>query len=124
MITQLGLVTVIVSNLARAQRFYRDKLGLRFLFYNRKVKWLTFDAGRVTLSITVPWDRRSKKLVGAKTGISFLVDDIQATYDHLRKKGVKFHLAPRREKWGGILANFEDPDGNQFFLLQMPPDWR
>jgi len=123
-ITQLGLVTVIVSSLARAKRFYRDKLGLRMLFYNRKVKWLTFDAGRVTLSLTVPWSRQSKKLVGGKTGISFFVDDIQATYLRLKKKGVKFHLAPRKEKWGGILANFEDPDGNQFFLLQMPPDWR
>lgn len=124
MITQLGLVTVIVSSLARAQRFYRDKLGLRMLFYNRKVKWLTFDGGRVTLSLTVPWNRRSKRLVGSKTGISFFVDDIQATYQRLKKKGVRFHLAPRKEKWGGILANFSDPDGNQFFLLQMPPDWR
>ncbi len=124
MITQLGLVTVVVSSLARAQRFYHDKLGLRMLFYNRKVKWLTFDAGRVTLSLTVPWNRRSKKLLGARTGISFFVDDIQATYQRLKKKGVKFHLAPRKEKWGGTLANFEDPDGNQFFLLQMPSDWR
>ncbi len=124
MITQLGLVTVIVSSLARARRFYRDKLGLRMLFYNRQVKWLTFDTGRVTLSLTVPWNQRSKKLVGAKTGISFFVDDIQATYESLKKKGVKFHLAPRKERWGGTLANFEDPDGNQFFLLQMPSDWR
>lgn len=124
MITQLGLVTVIVSNLARAQRFYRDKLGLRMIFYNRKHKWLTFDCGRATLSLTVPWNRRSKKLVGAKTGISFFVDDIQATYQALKKKAVKFHLAPRKEQWGGTLANFEDPDGNQFFLVQMPADWR
>lgn len=124
MITQLGNVTVTVSNLARAQRFYRDKLRLRQLFYNRSVKWLAFDCGRVTLSLTVPWNRRSKKLIGARTGISFYVQDIQKTYERLKKKGVRFHLAPRKEKWGGILANFSDPDGNQFFLLQMPPDWR
>jgi len=123
-ITQLGLVTGIVSNLAGVHRFYRDKLGLRLLFYNRKLKWLTFDTGHTTLSLTVPWNQRSKKLVGAKTGISFFVDDMQATYEDLKKKGVRFHLAPRKEKWGGTLANFEDPDGNQFFLLQMPRDWR
>jgi catechol 2,3-dioxygenase-like lactoylglutathione lyase family enzyme len=123
-ITQLGLVTVIVSNLARAQRFYRDKLGLRMIFYNRPHKWLTFDCGRGTLSLTVPWNRRSKKLVGARTGISFFVDDIEATYKVMKKRAVKFHVAPRTEPWGGKLANFEDPDRNQFFLVQMPADWR
>jgi catechol 2,3-dioxygenase-like lactoylglutathione lyase family enzyme len=123
-ITQLGLVTVIVSNLARAQRFYRDKLGLRMIFYNRRHNWLTFDCGRGTLSLTVPWNRRSKKLVGARTGISFFVDDIDSTYKVLKKRAVKFHVAPRTEPWGGQLANFEDPDHNQFFLVQMPADWR
>ena len=124
MIIQLGLVTVIVSNLARARRFYRDKLGLRTIFYNRRHKWLTFDCGRGTLSLTVPWNRRSKNLVGARTGISFFVDDLEATYKVLKKRAVRFHVLPRTEPWGGKLANFEDPDGNQFFLVQMPADWR
>jgi catechol 2,3-dioxygenase-like lactoylglutathione lyase family enzyme len=123
-ITQLGLVTVIVKDLARAQAFYRGKLGLRRVFYDRRHKWLTFDCGRGMLSLTVPWNQRSKKLVGAKTGISFFVDDLDAAHRTLKRKGVKFHLAPRKEPWGGMLANFADPDGNQFFLLQMPRDWR
>jgi len=124
MITQIGLHTVVVKDLAKAMKFYRDKLGMRVVFYNRKLKWLTFDGGDSELSLTTPWNKAARKLVGVPTGISFYVDDCEATYKSLRKRKVRFHLAPRKEKWGGILANFADPDGNQFFLLQMPSDFK
>jgi catechol 2,3-dioxygenase-like lactoylglutathione lyase family enzyme len=124
MITHIGMVTVVVKDLSKALKFYRDKLGLRVAFNNRKLKWLTFDCGTATLSLTVPWNKESKKLVGAKTGISFYTEDIEKTYAALKRKKVKFHFAPRKEPWGGLLANFQDPDGNQYFLLQMPVDFR
>ena len=122
MITQIGNVTVVVKDLGKSLRFYRDKLGLRLCFFDRKHDWVCFDcgAGRTTLSLTTAWNKPAKKLVGIKTGVSFLVDDIEKTYKGLLKKKVKFTLKPRRERWGGILANFEDLDGNKFFLLQMP----
>jgi len=120
MITQLGNVTIVVSDIGRSRKFFRDKLGLRLSFFDKKHDWLCFEAGRVALSITTPWNKSARKLVGVRTGVSFYVDDIQATYKDLRKKGVKFTLKPRKEPWGGVLANFRDPDGNRFFLLQMP----
>jgi catechol 2,3-dioxygenase-like lactoylglutathione lyase family enzyme len=122
MITQLGNVTVVIKDIARSRKFFRDKLGLRLSFYDKANEWLCFDAGRVAFSCKPPWNKKSKKLVGVKTGVSFYVDDIDETYRTLKKKGVKFTLKPRKEPWGGILANFEDPDGNKFFLLQMPAD--
>lgn len=124
MLTQLGNVTVVVKDLDKALKFYQDKLGLRLAFYDKKHDWLCFDTGRTALSLTMPWNKRAKKLVGARTGVSFYVDDIAKTYRALKKNKVKFHLAPRKEPWGGTLANFEDPDGNRFFLLQMPADFR
>ncbi len=124
MITQLGNVTVVVKDLSRSLKFYRDRLGLRLAFYDKKHHWVCFDAGRTALSLTVPWSKKSKKLVGVRTGVSFYVDDVAKTYKELRKNDVKFTLRPRKEPWGGILANFEDPDGNKFFLLQMPADFR
>ncbi len=123
MITQLGNVTVVVNDLDAAQAFYRDVLGLRQAFFDRKHNWLCFECGRTAFSLVSPWNKRSRKLIGARTGISFYVDDVKKAYTALKKKGVKFHLAPRKEPWGGRLANFADPDGNQFFLLQMPKDW-
>ncbi len=124
MITQLGNVTVVVKDLGRSLKFFRDRLGLRLSFYDRKHDWVCFDAGRVALSLTTPWNKKAKQLVGVRTGVSFYVDDIERTYHALKKKKVKFTLAPRKERWGGVLANFEDPDHNKFFLLQMPSDFR
>jgi catechol 2,3-dioxygenase-like lactoylglutathione lyase family enzyme len=126
MITQLGNVTVIVRDLSKALRFYRDKLGLNLCFYDRKHAWVCFDCagGRTALSLTTPWNREAKKLVGVKTGVSFYVDDIEKTVKAFTRRKVKFTLQPRKERWGGIVANFEDPDGNKFFLLQMPGDFR
>lgn len=120
MITQLGNVTVVVKDLGRSLKFYRDRLGLRLSFYDKKHDWVCFDAGRTSFSLTVPWNKKAKKLMGVRTGVSFYVDDIEKTYRALKKKHVRFTLKPRKEQWGGIVANFEDVDGNKFFLLQMP----
>ena len=122
MITLIGNVTVVVEDLGKSLKFYRDKLGLRLCFFDKKHDWVCFDcgAGRTTLSLTTPWNKAAKRLVGVKTGVSFQVDDIEKTHRELAKKKVKFTLKPRKERWGGLVANFEDLDGNKFFLLQMP----
>ena len=120
MVTQLGNVTVVVKDLNKSLRFFRDKIGLRLAFYNKKLKWVCFDAGRTAFSLTTPWNRDAKKLVGVRTGVSFYVDDLEKTVKGLKKKGVRFAIAPRKEAWGGLIANFKDPDGNHYFLLQMP----
>jgi catechol 2,3-dioxygenase-like lactoylglutathione lyase family enzyme len=120
MITQVGNVTVVVKDLGRSLKFYRDKLGLRLSFYDKKHSWVCFDTGHASLSLTTPWNKKAKQLVGVRTGVSFQVDDIEKTYQDLKKKKVKFTMKPRKEPWGGILANFQDPDRNKFFLMQMP----
>lgn len=124
MISQLGNVTVVVKDLKRSLKFFRDVLGLRLAFYDKKHDWVCFDAGKTTFSLTVPWNKASRKLVGVETGVSFLVSDIEGTCRALKKKRVKFSFGPREEPWGGLLANFHDPDGNRYFLLQLPADFR
>ncbi len=124
MITQLGNVTVVVKDLRRSLKFFRRTLGLRLAFWDRKTDWVCFDTGRATFSVTVPWDKKSRKLRGVRTGVSFLVDDIDKTYRDLKAKKVRFTIKPRTEPWGGLLASFKDPDNNRYFLLQMPTDFR
>ena len=120
MVTQLGNVTVVVSDLSRALKFFRDKVGLRLAFFDKKHDWLCFDTGKAAFSLTMPWNKKARKLVGVRTGVSFYVDDVDKTYKDLKKRAVKFSFKPRDEPWGGRLACFKDPDGNHFFLLQMP----
>jgi uncharacterized glyoxalase superfamily protein PhnB len=56
--------------------------------------------------------------VGGFTRISFVTDDVQATYEELSAKGVNFIQKPTQMFWGGIEAQFADPDGNIFLLDQ------
>ena len=58
--------------------------------------------------------------VGRFAGLSFDVDDIDATYTMLNEKGVHFHGSPEKQNWGGGLAHFNDPAGNTLTLVEYP----
>ena len=45
----------------------------------------------------------------------FECDDIQATYESLKDKGVEFEEEPKTMSWGAY-ATFRDTDGNEFLL--------
>ena len=120
MVNALGNVTVVVKDLNKSLRFFRDKIGLRLAFYDKPNKWVCFDAGRMAFSLTTSWNKESKKMIGRRTGLSFYTDDIEKTAKALKQKPVKFTLRPHKRSWGGQLAAFQDIDGNSYFLLQMP----
>jgi lactoylglutathione lyase len=61
--------------------------------------------------------RNADALTGRMLGVSLQVDDILATYEALRKRGVDFLEPPKRQPWGGCLAHFRDPEGNVLTLL-------
>ena len=120
MVTSLGNVTVVVKDLNKSLRFFRDKIGLRLAFFDKPHNWVGFDAGRMAFSLTTAWNRESKKMIGRRTGLSFYVDDMEKTVKALKKKRVLFTIEPHKRSWGGMLAAFKDIDGNSYFLLQMP----
>ena len=45
-------------------------------------------------------------------------EDIVAAFELLKGRGVQFNRAPFRQSWGGLYAEFVDPDGNVFALSQ------
>jgi catechol 2,3-dioxygenase-like lactoylglutathione lyase family enzyme len=53
------------------------------------------------------------------TGIAFVTDDIDTLAARMRKGKVRFPEPPRSEKWGKR-AKFADPDGNVFWLIEVP----
>ena len=61
-----------------------------------------------------------QRLVGRFTGLSFAVPSVEATYRELLAQGVRFIEAPETQPWGGVLATFQDPEGNAFQLAQYP----
>lgn len=45
-------------------------------------------------------------------------EDIIGAFELLQARGVEFRCAPFRQSWGGLYAEFVDPDGNVFALSQ------
>ncbi len=116
---RLDTVRVFTRDWARATGFYRDTLGLEETFASDDLGWAQFDVGGPSLGIerVAPDDAEGQDLVGRFLGVSLTVDDVEATYQQLRERGVVFEGPPERQSWGGILAHFRDPDDNVLTLL-------
>jgi lactoylglutathione lyase len=122
---KLLLVRIFVSDWARAVRFYTEILGLRLSFADEGLGWAlaTGDAS-LALERFVPEPGASghdlEDLVGRFVGVSLAVEDIDRTHAELVTRGVEFLEPPARMPWGGVLANFRDPDGNVLTLVGSP----
>ncbi len=53
--------------------------------------------------------------IGSFANIVFTCEDVQATFEALRERGVIFKQDPKVESWG-TSAMFIDQDGNEFAL--------
>jgi predicted enzyme related to lactoylglutathione lyase len=118
---KLAAVRIFVRDLAAAQRFYRDVLGLASRGADASQGYCVFDSGGAQVvieSVAADAPADEKALVGRLTGLSFAVSDITAAYERLRSREVHFAGAPEAQAWGGILATFVDPSGNELQLVQ------
>ena len=114
---EIGQIAVPVADLERAVAFYRDVLGMRFLF-QAPPGLAFFDCGGVRLLLDVP-AKTSSEVTGSI--IYYKVPDIQAAYATLRERGVAFEQPPElvakmpgHDLW---MAFFRDPDGNLLALM-------
>jgi catechol 2,3-dioxygenase-like lactoylglutathione lyase family enzyme len=113
-----GNVTVYVSNMDAAVRFYAETLGLK-LAYRFGDHWAAVEVGKgLTIglhpaSAEMPAGRRGSMSIGLELSGS-IHDAVQA----LEAKGVKFD-GPVNEGKAGSFVSFRDPDGNLLYLAQM-----
>ena len=116
-LSAIGQVAMVVKDVARAVAFYRDTLGMRFIF-QAPPALAFFDCNGVRLMLD-----------GAAEGefnhpgsiLYFKVDDIDGAHADLEGKGVVFHSAPHmiaklpdHELW---MAFFRDGEGNTLALM-------
>jgi methylmalonyl-CoA/ethylmalonyl-CoA epimerase len=115
--SRIGQIAVNVKDIDRAVAFYRDTLGLRFLF-TAPPQMGFFDCGGVRLMLAVPAEA---KFAHPSSILYFKVDDIQAAHTALAGKGVTFerepHLVAKLEKVDLWLAFFQDGEGNVMALM-------
>jgi len=116
---KLAYLRVFVSDWPRALKFYSEAVGLPILFANQEAGWAQLDTGECQLALerAASPEEGEEDLVGRFVGASLAVEDVHATYERLRSRGVEFVGPPEPQPWGGVLAHFRDPDGNVLTLL-------
>jgi len=115
-LNQIGQIAIPVSDVERAIAFYRDVLGMRFLFQAPPGLGF-FDCGGVRLMLDGPAEAQA----GQSSVVYYRVDDLNAAHEALVARGVVFEAAPHlvaklpdHELW---MAFFRDPDGNLLALM-------
>ena len=118
---RIGQIAVIVHDVSRATRFYRDTLGMRLLF-EAPPGLAFFDCGGVRLMLSPPEGPDS---ASASSIIYYAVPDIRAAHDTLAARGVRFESAPHvvaplgeRDLW---MAFARDSEGNLLGLMSEVP---
>jgi len=116
-LAQIGQIAVPVSDLKRAIAFYRDILGMRFLFQAPPGLGF-FDCAGVRLLLDEPAKAQTNNYSSV---IYYKVPDIQAAFETLSSRGVAFEAKPHviaklpdHELW---MAFFRDPDDNVLALM-------
>jgi methylmalonyl-CoA/ethylmalonyl-CoA epimerase len=114
----IGQIAVPVSDIERAVKFYREVLGMHFLFQAPPGLGF-FDCNGVRLMLDAPAKANDKE--ARSSIIYFKVPDLDAAYETLIGRGVVFEQAPElvaqmpdHELW---MAFFRDPDSNLLALM-------
>jgi serine phosphatase RsbU (regulator of sigma subunit) len=113
---------VFVRDHDRSLKFYVDQLGFSVVADGRFEfgRWVAIAPpdGNTILALLAPKrGQENYKLIGRPTQIGFIAEDIDATYELWRSRGVHFEHPPQKTLWGGTFARFTDVDGNSFELL-------
>ena len=98
-----------IDNMERAKDFYGKVLGLNLKFGFSDIGMSAFSVGSEEPAIILK-DRN--KFPDVKPTIWFVVDDVYATYNMLKDKGVDFLSEPFRIRTGNAVE-FDDPFGNR-----------
>jgi serine phosphatase RsbU (regulator of sigma subunit)/catechol 2,3-dioxygenase-like lactoylglutathione lyase family enzyme len=144
----INAVNIFVRDQERSLRFYLDQLGFRLAFDARLQsgeRWVAVSPpdGTAVLALIAPEpDSRQYALIGRRTQVVFVTEDVLAKYREWSKRGVRFRFVPRLRRvsyeqhesaqhptapsklpearpsiWGGVFTRFEDADGNTFELV-------
>jgi len=120
-LNQIGQIFVNVQDLDRAIAFYRDLLGMTFLF-QAPPNMAFFDCGGIRLMLGIA-DRPD--LNHPASIIYYKVEDIERIYEVFNSRGVEFivkpHLVAPMPTYDLWLADFKDSEGNILALMSEVP---
>lgn len=117
-VSEIGQIAIVVGDVAKATVFYRDVLGLKFLFpAGPNLAFLA--AGSVRVMLTTPQGHGE---VGKNSVLYFKVTGIEAAHATIVARGATNERAPQltakmpdHDLWIGFVR---DPDGNLIGLME------
>lgn len=114
-ILSIGQIALTVQNLPRAVAFYRDVMGLPYLFESGGMAFFECGATRLMLSVAEKADSTYGSILYYKTA------DIEKAAHAILAQGVQFEAAPRmiakmpdHDLW---MAFLRDTEGNLLALM-------
>ena len=114
---RVGQIAINVHDVTRATAFYRDVLGMKFLFA-APPGLAFFDCGGVRLMLTTP-DRPEQDHLSSV--IYYVVSDIHETHRAMLARGVVFddepHIVARMPGIDLWMTFLKDPEGNLLALM-------
>ena len=140
----IGQIAISVSDIDRATEFYRDMLGLRFLF-SAPPSMSFFDCDGVRLMLTVPeHDEKPKgdsnvefhladvhaedihpRRIAHGFALYFTVFDVPRATKMLKSRGIQFicepHVIHSTDTYDLWMSFFTDLDGNTLALMAEDP---
>lgn len=115
-IERIGQIALTAHDLDRAIAFYRDVLGLTFLFQAGDLAF--FDCGGVRLLIETP---QNPQYDHPASILYYLVEDIHASHAALQSRGAKAvrepHLLTKMPDHDLWMSFYKDSEGNTFALM-------
>ena len=139
----IGQIAISVSDIDRATEFYRDVLGLRFLF-SAPPGMSFFDCDGLRLMLTEPEREEPKddtvgdvsaadihaeevhpRRIAHGNALYFTVPDVPRATQTLKLRGVQFigepHVIHSTDVYDLWMSFFTDPDGNTLALMAETP---
>ena len=121
-LSSIGQIAISVSDIDVATAFYRDTLGMRFLF-SAPPGMSFFDCDGVRLMLTLPEQGRDESK--SSSVIYYTVEDVQQATETLKSRGVRFigepHIIHSTDTYDLWMSFFTDPDGNTLALMAEVP---
>jgi serine phosphatase RsbU (regulator of sigma subunit) len=142
---RMHAVNIYVRDQERSLRFYLDTLGFQVAFDARvesgqRLVAVSPPDGTTVLTLIQPRPNSLQaQLIGRRTHVVFVTENLAATYREWHGRGVRFRGTPRLRRvayepanssaseksasddhaiaWGGAFARFEDIDRNSFALV-------
>ena len=112
MIKEVAFIAIAVSDPERARKFYQETLELKPATTAMGGAWVEYELGETTIGVgSHPAWQPSRD----GTTVAFEVDDIDATINKLKERGVTFDM-DKTETPVCWMAQFRDPDGNKLLV--------